>query len=244
MKKFVAFSLAEVLITLLVTGFLLNLVVRVLIKATNNHEKKIGYHRAVNVLNNAFNEYYNRVSTDYTKTCNGKKIGLTESCLDSSGRPVEAQITKTGSTYKDPVFIGMNNLNSNEALMDNLFIPYLSIMTVGLPANSPKMAGCPSDAKIFYTADGTRYCFSYGQSSASYDRYGDYTYGEMWVDINGDQIPNSTSLSPGEAGDTFPIAIMKNRFIPGHPTNYEAARIAEKIFFGGDEEEANQAAGK
>lgn len=243
MKKWNAFTLVEVLMTLIITGFILTLCVSIVVRATNNHERKIGYHRAINNLNKAFDEYFNRVSTDYTKTCNGKKIGLTDSCLDSSGNPIESQITKTGSGYKDPVLIGKENLNSNELIMENIFKPYLSIMRTGLSSSSPKMAGCPTGATYFYTSDGVRFCFNYGKSGSAYDQFGDYTYGEMWVDINGDQMPNKTSRSPGEAGDTFPIVIMKDRFIPGHPTVYEYSRIGQAIFFGTEEEEANKAAG-
>ena len=104
-------------------------------------------------------------------------------------------------------------------------------MSTGLPSTSPKMAGCSSEAIYFYTADGLRFCFNYGKSEST-EQFGEFTYGEMWVDINGDKIPNKTSKNAKLQGDTFPIVIMKNRFIPGHPTNSEVSRIAQDFYFG------------
>lgn len=235
MKKQNAFTLMEVLITLILSGLILTLCVSSVIKATNNHEKKIGYHKAVNSLNNALQEYFDRVTTDYEQICNGKRIGLTETCLDAYGNPLASQITKVGSTYKDSVLIGQDPMNSTTAIMNNIFKPFLSLEEINPPTGKAAMAGCPSGAKYFLTSDGMRYCFVYSKSSASYDIYGDYTYGVVFVDINGENIPNKLSTNPGVAGDTFPIIIMKDRFIPGHPTDYEASRIAQAIYFAKDE---------
>lgn len=235
MKKHSAFTLIEVLTTLILSGVVLALCVNIVLKATNNNERKVAYHKAVNTLNGALNEYFDKVTSDYQQICEGNRIGLLESCLDSSGNPKDGTISKTGSSYKEPVLIGKGDLTTNTALMENIFKPYLSLASFTLESGSPSMAGCSSGASYFYTYDGMRYCFDYAKSSASYDLYGDYTYGVIWVDVNGDSKPNRASSSPGEVGDTFPIIIMKDRFIPGHPTNYEASRIAQAIYFAKDE---------
>lgn len=230
-----AFTLIEVLITLILSGLILTLCVSSVVKATQNHEKKVGYHKAVNTLNNALKEYFDRVTTDYQQVCNGKRIGLTESCLDSSGNPLNSQITKVGSSYKDSVLIGQDPMDTTTAIMNNIFKPFMTLEEINPPSGTMAISGCPAGAKYFQTSDGMRYCFAYSKSGASYDIYGDYTYGVVLVDINGENKPNRLSTTPGDAGDIFPIIIMKDRFIPGHPTDYNASRIAQAIFFAKDE---------
>ena len=234
MKKS-AFTLVEVLMTLIITGMILGFFVRLVVFESQNQERKMGYVKAINTLNNAFASYSDRVTTDYEQICNGKKIGLLETCLDSNGNPTAATINKVGSSYKDVSLLGHTNLDSNDLVYENVFKPHISIIKEGLDATDKRMAGCPSGAKYFYTTDGMRYCFNMGKGTTSYDVLGDFTYGEMWVDVNGNQMPNATSSSPGDVGDTFPIVIMKNRFIPGNPNDYEASRIGQAIFFAQDE---------
>lgn len=243
MKNRNAFSFVEVIMVLVICGVLMSLCVRVLVRETNSYERKAGYHKAVNVLNNAFAEYFDESSRNYTKTCNGKEIGLTDTCLDASGNPIEAVITKKGSSYKEPDLIGKDGMNSASDLMNNLFKRHLSIMTTELPPGAKKMSGCAADANYFYTADGMRYCFSYNQSNAGIDIFGDTTYGVVWVDVNGDEMPNKISTSKGNIGDTFPIVIMKNRFIPGHPSDSDVTRVSQEIFFAEDEKDGINASG-
>lgn len=243
MKNRNAFSVVEVLMALIICGVLMSLCVRVVVRETNSYERKVGYHKAVNVLNNAFAEYFNENSKNYKKTCNGKEIGLTDTCLDSSGNPIEPVITKSGSSYKEPSLIGQGSLNSDTDLMDNLFSKHLAIMSTGLPSGSKKIAGCDASSKYFYTADGMRYCFNYNKSTSGIGMFGDTTYGLIWVDVNGDEMPNKISTNKGDIGDTFPIVIMKNRFIPGHPSDTNITRISQEIYFAEDEKEGINSSG-
>lgn len=124
--------------------------------------------------------------------------------------------------------IGSGTLNSTSGLMTNLITAFLPLVS---KTTTTTMAGCSSSAQLFYTADSMRYCIEYSASTSVNSIYGEKTYGIVWVDVNGDKKPNAIPESIKNPGDTFPIVILKNRFIPGH-TNSANATLAQKIYYG------------
>ena len=219
------FTLAETMITMIVLGIVASLTIPTVINNNKRNEFIAGYHRAINVLNNAYGEYSETRKAQYetkyreVKTCpDGTSLvnflGI-EFCLGFDGGlridPVISQEPYLQKSTKelDPTYIGGELLNSTDLLVGNLIQPYISLIKTGLDEGAPAMAGCSASSTYFYTADGMRYCIEYSKSDA----------------INAD-------YNAKRPGDTFPIIMMKQRFIPGHPTNSEISTIAQNIYFG------------
>ncbi|MCR5262091.1 MAG: type II secretion system GspH family protein [Candidatus Gastranaerophilales bacterium] len=241
-------TLAETLLALVVLGIVASMTIPALMMDYNNKENILGYKRAVNMLNKAYAEYAEAPTAQYeTKYRTVKRcpegtsmfnfLGI-EFCAGFSGGihidPVisEEPYLEKSTEKLDPVSIGAERLNSDEFLMKNLFEPFVSIAFKELMDSTNPMAGCGSDAQIFYTTDGMRYCFKYSASAAVNSEYGEKTYGIMWVDVNGEKGPNAIPTSTKTPGDTFPIVIMKNRFIPGHPTDSDMATLSQTLYYG------------
>ncbi len=105
--------------------------------------------------------------------------------------------------------------------------------------NYTTLAACSAETtpiEYFYTADGMRYCISYNKI-ANNSNFGEDSFGVIWVDINGEKGPNeiyrniNTESKPIYAGDTLPITILKDRFVPGHPTKDTYNNNAQALFF-------------
>lgn len=248
MKNKSGVTLAETLITLVILGVVASLTLPAVISNQKNKENILGYRRAVHILNNAYSAYSDAPSAQYeTKYRTVKEcpegtnmynfLGI-EFCAGFSGGvhidPVisEKPYLEKSSEALEPVLIGEERLNSDEFLMKNLFEPFLSIGLKNLLDSNVPIANCDSGAKIFYTSDGMRYCVKYSASAAINSNYNDFTYGLILVDVNGDKGPNTMGTAIDNPGDTFPIVIMKNRFIPGHPTDSTKAELAQNFYFG------------
>lgn len=212
MKK-LGFTLAETLVALVVMGIVASMTIPIVIKQQKYRENIAGYHRAVNMLNKAFKEYQDGKKEEYyVVTENGKQV-----------------IKRTG-VVSDPTFFGAGNLTSTDLIIANIVKPYLPLMD---KTASVAMSGCSNSAKMFYTADGMRFCIAYAESSSINANYGEKTYGLVWVDVNGDKKPNATPSSTKNPGDTFPIVILKNRFIPGHTSTTDSmVTVSQKIYYG------------
>lgn len=247
------FTLAETLLALVIMGVIASLVIPSMIINTKKKEYTAGYQRALNVLNTAYNQYSESSKAQYqtkfreVKNCpEGTHLthllgiefclGLTDGIQIDPVISIEPYLEKSTDAL-DPAFIGGELLNSNDLIMNNLIKPNLSIIKTTLDNDDKEMAGCPNDSAYFYTEDGMRYCFLYSASEAINETYADKTYGVMWVDVNGNKGPNEVSRSADKPGDTLPIIMMKDRFIPGHPTDTNASEIAQEIYFGEDKEE-------
>lgn len=249
MKSKYGFTLAETLLTLVILGIVTSMTIPVVIQSQQNRENLAGYHRAVNVLNSAFSEYHSSKSRQFetkyreVKNCpegthlfNLPIIG--EFCAGFEGGvhidPViseEPYLDKSAENL-DPSFIGEIRLNSDELILNNIMKSHMNVVdTQLLDANNP-IAGCENNSVYFYTGDGMRYCMQYSPSASINDNYGEKTYGVIWVDVNGEKGPNKVLSQDKKIGDTFPIVMMKNRFIPGHPTNNSYATSAQDLFFG------------
>ena len=242
------FTLAETMITMIVLGIVASLTIPTVINNNKRNEFIAGYHRAINVLNNAYGEYSETRKAQYetkyreVKTCpegtSLVNLWSIEFCLGFDGGlridPIISQEPYLQKSTKelDPTYIGGELLNSTDLLVGNLIQPYISLIKTGLDEGAPAMAGCSASSTYFYTADGMRYCIEYSKSDAINADYNETTYGIIWVDVNGDKGPNQTSANAERPGDTFPIIMMKQRFIPGHPTNSEISTIAQNIYFG------------
>lgn len=246
MKKQNGFTMSEVLITLVIIAVVAGLVVPQVIKETNQMEFKAGYQRAINALNSALSEY--NEGAIYCKTDGGGTIGFKdkdgvihnaknyESLANVKMSPNEQcfvggkEITERRS--EDPKSMGENGLKSSLDLYNNIFREHLAILKKD---TNNLMSSCSSSSVYFYTADGMKYCIDYS-SSSSY-LYGESTYGVIWVDVNGDKRPNRPprlmkSNTKIAFFDQFPIIIMQNRFIPGHPTDENLNQMIAKVYFG------------
>lgn len=229
MTKQNGFTLAEILITLIILGVVMTMTIPALISDTKRQENIAGYHRAVNTLNRAYAEYYNSIGVNYKKTCDGKEIPLLDTCMKAGadGYTLGTEvITKTGGTAQEPVAIGTAPLTSTTELIERVLKPHISHIKI---ADTGTVASCESGAKYLYASDGMTYCIKY--ESKGQGEYAENIYGTIWVDVNGEKKPNAISTSADLPGDTFPILIMKNRFIPGS-TDSAKSQIAQDIYFG------------
>ena len=232
MSKKRGFTLAETLITVVILATVIGLSISPLLKTQKRQEYIAGYHRAVHVLNQAFSEYSQ--ATAYKKYQSNKVVLYKKG--DNPDIISDAEIS--AQTALDPGFIGEARLNSDETIISNLIKPHISLIRTGLADVRTPMAGCPDGASYFYTQDGMRYCIKYEEIGNSNNAYGEYySYGQIWVDVNGDKGPNMVSTSINNIKDTFPIIILKNRFIPGYPihegntSDTERFELAQKIYF-------------
>ena len=222
------FTLAETLLTLIVIGIVMIMTIPTFISDTKNREYISGYHRAVSTLNKAYANYYNKPDLNYTKTCNGKEIPLLDTCMKktSDGYTLGTEvISKTSGSGKDPVLIGTAPLTSTAELVDRVLKPHINHIKI---TDSGNVASCESGAKYLYANDSMVYCIKY--ESKGQGSYAENIYGTVWVDVNGGAGPNAVSKSADRPGDTFPILIMKDRFIPGS-VDASQSKIAQDIYF-------------
>ena len=264
MQKRNGFTLAEVLITLVILGIVTSLTARIVVKSTGDRDTAMAYQRALNNLNNAYAAYYNSPPSDKS-TGNAYKFakihyGTSGETLDESGNAesdsnpvIKYDLVDDGEKYSigttdkmDSVYKILNRIITKHLPVTNIRsitdsdVTYLTIETDTTSLfNYTTLAACSSEQtpiEYFYTNDGMRYCISY-KHIANNEIYGEDTYGVIWVDINGEQFPNKafknsgTDASPAYSGDTLPITIMKDRFVPGHPENDNYNKAAQNFFF-------------
>ena len=240
MKKS-GFTLSEALLTFVILGFVTAMVVPSFIAKTKQRENIAGYHRAVNVLNKAYSEYLDKTTyKDYDNSGNklfSFKSGDNPTTVsDAYIATMQANAPKmigTASTENGEGESNNDGMDSAELILNRFIKKSLNIIQTSdsNETGNNKMAGCPdSNTFYFYTQDGMRYCIAY--SVLNNDTFQENTYGVIWVDVNGNHGPNAVSTNANKPQDTFPIIIMKNRFIPGHPTNTEVSAIAQEIYFG------------
>lgn len=264
MQKRNGFTLAEMLITLVILGIVTSLTARVVVKSTGDRDTAMAYQRALNNLNNAYAAYYNSPPSDKS-TGNEYKFGKVSygsngETLDASGNAesdsnpvIKYALVDNGEKYSigttdkmDSVYKILNRIITKHLPVVNIRsvtdsnVSYRTIATDTTTLfNNTTLAACTSEQtpiEYFYTADGMRYCISY-KHIANNEIYGEDTYGVIWVDINGEQFPNKafknsgSDASPAYSGDTLPITIMKDRFVPGHPENATYNTAAQNFFF-------------
>lgn len=264
MQKHYGFTLAEILLTLVILGTVFAYTVPSLVAHYSNRDLFASYQKALNNLNNAYAAYYNSPPTDKL-TGNKKKYaslqyGTNGETLDENGKPetdanpvVKFDWVADGNRYQ----IGTTGkLDSVYRIIKNIFMKHMDIKNIKGVSDSKviyfaigtdrdlydytSMAHCTQETtpiEYFYTADGMRYCISYNKVSNN-SKFGEDTYGVIWVDTNGEKGPNSAfrnisklTSSKDYVGETLPITILKDRFVPGHPTKDEFNDAAQDLFF-------------
>ena len=265
MQKRNGFTLAEVLITLVILGMVISLTAPIVINSTGERDIAMAYQRALNNLNNAYAAYYNSPPSDKS-TGNAYKFakihyGTNGETLDESGNAesdtnpvVKYDVVDDGEKYPIGTVNKMDNVYkildkiitkhlpvTNIRSISNTRVNYLTIATDTEDLfNNTTLAACTSEQtpiEYFYTADGMRYCISY-KHIANNEIFGEDTYGVIWVDTNGEKDPNKAFRNSGSdthpeySGETLPITIMKDRFVPGHPENATYNTAAQNFFFG------------
>jgi hypothetical protein len=213
-----------------------------------------GYQRALNILNNALYEYYESPSKYYGRTGSGAEEAAR---FSSAPNIVEQSIQYDNSSVYD---IGTEGrLDSAYKIMNNIIMPHLSVQNISSSSDTSvvyktigtkdlfdysTLAGCSadnsSDAVYFYLTNGMRFCMIYNKTDDT-SKFGETSYGTIWVDVNGEKGPNKKYSATGTSidsltyyGDTFPITILKNRFVPGTAISTESSisEAAEKAYFG------------
>ena len=166
------------------------------------------------------------IKYDWVDDGNRYSIGESEK-LDNVYRILDKIVVK-----HMPV-VNIRSISSNK-------VNYLTIATdTKTLYDTTTMAACTSETtpiEYFYTTDGMRYCISY-EHIANNETFGEDTYGVIWVDTNGEKSPNEAYKNinaegkPLYTGDTLPITILKDRFVPGHPTKTDFNSAAQALFF-------------
>lgn len=264
MRKHYGFTLAETLVTLVVIGIVFSYTVPALVTNYKNRDLCAAYQKAINNLNNAYVAYYNSPPSD-KESGNKKKYDLLQygsngETLDEDGNAetdsnpvVKFAWVADGNRYQ----IGTaGQLDSVYRMIGKIFIKHMDIKNIKGVSDSKiiyyavgtdkdlydytSMAHCTQETtpiEYFYTGDGMRYCISYNKITNN-SKFGEDTYGVIWVDTNGEKGPNETfrnvansTTKPLYVGETLPITILKDRFVPGHPTNDKFNTSAQNLFF-------------
>lgn len=265
MSKQFGFTLAEVLIALVIIGTIFAYTVPAVINEQKNRDTALAYQKALNNLNQAYSLYFNSPPSDkatgnsykYSKVqygSNGESLDENGNAETDSNPVVKFDLVDDGNRYQ----IGKENqLDSVYSILSKIIVRYLTTVnirkvnqtnveynTIATDTQSfydtTSMAYCTKETtpiEYFYTADGMRYCISYNKESNN-EKFGEDTYGVIWVDVNGEKGPNEvfqnldkTGKKAIYTGDTLPITILKDRFVPGHPTKDNFNQAAQELFF-------------
>ena len=241
MQKHNGFTLAEVLLTLVIIGTVAAYTIPSVIYDHQNRDVALGYQKAINNLNKAYSAYFNSPPTDKSSG-NAYKFAKTQyDWVDDGNRYPIGEADKLDSIYKilDKIIVKhLPVVNIRSIEKDKVNYHTIATDTKTL-YDTTSMASCTSETtpiEYFYTTDGMRYCISY-EHIANNTIFGEDTYGVIWVDTNGEKTPNEVYKninSTGKAiytGDTLPITILKDRFVPGHPTKSDFNTAAQTLFF-------------
>ena len=264
MQKQHGFTLAETLLTLVIIGTVALYTVPAVISDYKNRDIGAAYQKALTNLNNAYSAYYNSPPTDISSGSKKKyaktQYGSNGEILDENGNPetdsnpvIKYDWVNDGNRYNigengklDNVYQILNKILTKHmqivnirGISNNQVIYYTIATDTKSLFNYTTLASCTSETtpiEYFYTADGMRYCISY-EKIANNEKFGEDTYGVIWVDINGEKGPNeayrniNTEAKPIYTGDTLPITILKDRFVPGHPSKEPFNDAAQHLFF-------------
>lgn len=264
MQKHNGFTLAEVLLTLVIIGTVAAYTIPSVIYDHKNRDIALGYQKAINNLNQAYSAYFNSPPTDkssgnsykFAKThfgSNGEILDESGNAESDSNTVIKYDWVDDGNRYP----IGeADKLDSIYKILDTIIVKHLPVVnirsiekdkvnyhTIATDTktlyDTTSMASCTSETtpiEYFYTTDGMRYCISY-EHIANNTIFGEDTYGVIWVDTNGEKSPNEAFKninSSGKtifSGDTLPITILKDRFVPGHPSKSDFNNAAQDLFF-------------
>lgn len=264
MQKHHGFTLAETLLTLVVLGIVMAYTIPAVITKQRSRDLVASYQKAINVLNNAYASYYNSPPAD--KSSSGQKkyaqtqYGSNGETLDAQGNPesddnpvVKFDWVDDGNRYE----IGTDGkLDNVYRLLEKVFTKHMNVVNIkGVSSSKVIYYTIATDTKslydyttfdyctkettpieYFYTSDGIRYCISYDKIENN-PKFGEDTFGVIWVDTNGEKRPNKafrntgTASDPSYMGEILPITILKDRFVPGHPTKDEYNNAAQDLFF-------------
>lgn len=264
MRKHQGFTLAETLLTLVILGIVVAYTIPSVITNYRSRDLGAAYQKAINNLNNAYIAYYNSPPSDKVSDSQKKykptQYGTNGETLDEKGNPetddnpvVKYDWVDDGNRYA----IGTEGkLDNVYRLLEKVFTKHMQIVNIkGVSSNRVVYYTIATDTKslydyttlgyctkettpieYFYTSDGMRYCISYNKIENN-PKFGEDTYGVIWVDTNGEKNPNETyrnvgtSSNPSYTGEILPITILKDRFVPGHPTKDEYNNSAQNLFF-------------
>ncbi len=265
MSKQFGFTLAEVLVALVIIGTIFAYTIPSVINEQKNRDTALAYQKAINVLNQAYSFYYNSPPTDKSSGNSYKfsktQYGASGETLDENGNAesdtnsvINYALVDDGNRYQ----IGtQNQLDSVYSILSKIIVRHLTTTNIRKVNknnvvyntlatdtttfyDNTSMAYCTKETtpiEYFYTDDGMRYCISY-KHEVNNEKFGEDTFGVIWVDINGEKSPNEVFQNINQGGkkaiytgDTLPITILKDRFVPGHPSKDAFNDAAQELFF-------------
>ena len=201
MKK-LGFTLAEVLITLVIIGVIAAMTVPTLMNNTQGQENKTAFKKAISSMNQALTmEYALEGNTAATATAtvgtSGDWKGLA-AVMTKRTNVITVITDSLGGTTPDGISTGtMRTFSTADGLI--YVIPEVTV------------AACAGDA----TFDGTK--------------YPDDNCGVGWVDVNGQKGPNVKVSSASKPQDRFAFTIYETKVLPGtKPDSVEAQVMYEK----------------
>ena len=197
MKK--GFTLAEVLITLVIIGVIAAMTIPTLMNSTNAQEYRTGIKKAISALNQAITLNY---------ALDGTYAYQASSETAAPGSEIDA------TAVINNVFVKRMSVLSTEKAADS---PDFGVAGTNFTTS-------PASGKLFYTADGMRYgLMSAGANKigkVSSDGEGEYYYGYFLIDVNGDKGPNRANADTTnykDITDTFEATMFANRVVAGGP---------------------------
>ncbi|MBQ2645652.1 type II secretion system protein [bacterium] len=176
MKK--GFTLAEVLITLVIIGVIAAMTIPTLMNSTNAQEYRTGLKKAISTLNQALSLNYALEGTS----------------------------------------VGDDNLNTASGVVNNLFIKRMSVVSTATSGGANGAFGAGGSGvttdTVFYTADGMRFAVG-AIAAAGPDDSGEYYYGNILIDVNGEKGPNTLTTTSDSPRDTYVGTLYGTRVVAG-----------------------------
>ena len=203
--KNLGFTLAEVLITLVIIGVIAAMTVPTLMNNTNAQEYRSALKKAISGLNQALTLHY-------------ALEGSTASDYSTAGLIVENVFKVRMSTVDSSRFSEMQTASVTTGGVNNGAI---SASACSNPANTTA-----APTRVFTTADGMKFCvtnYSSANSDAQNSKCNSYNTVPCWstadtpnlfIDVNGDRKPNTVTSSANRPKDIYPALIYSQKVVP------------------------------
>ncbi len=221
MKKF-GFTLAEVLITLVIIGVIAAMTIPTLMNQTNQQEFKVGLKKAMSTINQAIQLHYaltgERIGDDGLKT--EKEI------IDNLFKKRLVKISWT--PYVDAI-LGIQPAYAAAFATTDENYDRENESTI-FATNGDFI---PEMENILIVSDGIKIALGNFTSSGKYDPERDEMYyGLIMIDVNGNKGPNSACLSSKAPTDTYIGTVYSSRVIAGNTqTDSEMSKATKEIMF-------------
>lgn len=200
-KKFLAFTLAEILITLTIVGVIAALTIPTLMKNYNNYANYVALKKSYSLLSNA----YSRVEREYGKI---DEWGITNmydmKSVLSFAEKFEPHLKVVKKCVNTP---GCWSKQPTKALDEKTTFWYSTVIGVGISIIVYKLEdGTNLSFNISTRREGQVYGIkSFGET---------YEYvGDIWVDVNGNKEPNVAGR------DVFGFVVTERGFLPAGVDN-------------------------